>query len=75
MYVCMYVCICVCVVASYDAGVRVWDCRSRTYNAVQVLDEAKDSVTSLQVSTHEILTGCVHCFVRVSLCVCVCAFF
>ena len=44
---------------SYDATVRTWDCRARTYDPVQVMDEAKDSVTSLQLSASEILTGSV----------------
>lgn len=44
---------------SYDATVRAWDCRARTYDPVQVMDEAKDSVTSLQFSASEILTGSV----------------
>ena len=44
---------------SYDATVRAWDCRARTYDPVQVMDEAKDSVTSLQLSASEILTGSV----------------
>lgn len=49
-------CVCVCV-GSYDSSVRVWDCRTRTYDPVQVIGEAKDSVTSLQLSGSEILTG------------------
>ena len=42
---------------SYDATVRCWDCRSRSPDPIQVLDDAKDSVSSLQVSQHAILTG------------------
>ena len=45
---------------SYDSSVRVWDCRSRTYDPVQVLGDAKDSISSLQLSTSEILTGSVY---------------
>ena len=30
----------------------------------QIMDEAKDSVTSLQVSDHEILTGSADCSIR-----------
>ena len=44
-------------VGSYDASLRVWDCRARTFDPVQVMNEAKDSVTSLCLSLHEILTG------------------
>jgi len=46
-----------CPSGSYDATVRVWDCRSRTYDPVQVMNEAKDSITSMQLSGSEILTG------------------
>ena len=35
-----------------------------SYFFVQILDEAKDSVTSLQVSDHEILTGSADCRFR-----------
>lgn len=45
---------------SYDSSVRVWDCRTRVHDPVQVMDEAKDSVTSLGVTTSEILSGYVH---------------
>ncbi|XP_046578150.1 WD repeat domain-containing protein 83-like [Haliotis rubra] len=42
---------------SLDSTVQAWDCRSRKTTPIQVMDEAKDSVTSIQVSDHEILTG------------------
>lgn len=39
----------------------VTHCRARaTDQAVQVMDEAKDSVPSLQLTRHEILTGSVQ---------------
>jgi mitogen-activated protein kinase organizer 1 len=45
---------------SYDKTVRAWDIRARNaYAPIQVLDEFKDSVTSLVVSDHEIIAGCV----------------
>ena len=46
-------------IGSYDATVRVWDCRAKTFEPVQVMKEAKDSVTSLYLSLHEIVTGSV----------------
>ncbi|XP_059140223.1 WD repeat domain-containing protein 83-like [Physella acuta] len=49
---------------SIDCSVRVWDIRSRKNQPIQVIDEAKDSVTSIQVSDHEILTGSADCRVR-----------
>jgi len=42
---------------SLDGTVRVWDLRSKNLDPLQVLNEARDSVTSLCVSDHEILTG------------------
>lgn len=36
--------------ASYDSTVRIWDCRAKgQYRPVQILREAKDSVTAVQV--------------------------
>uniref|UniRef100_A0A8D0L195 WD repeat domain-containing protein 83 n=1 Tax=Sphenodon punctatus TaxID=8508 RepID=A0A8D0L195_SPHPU len=49
---------------SIDSSVRCWDCRSRRPDPIQILDEAKDGVSSLRVSDHEILTGCVDGRVR-----------
>ncbi|EPZ34027.1 Glycoside hydrolase, family 37 domain-containing protein [Rozella allomycis CSF55] len=43
--------------ASYDATVRVWDLRSNNRQPIQILNEAKDSVSSVCVNDHEILTG------------------
>ncbi|KAI8926860.1 WD40-repeat-containing domain protein [Entophlyctis helioformis] len=50
---------------SYDATVRIWDCRAQTWRPVQVLDGPKDSVEAVQILGHEILTGCVDGVVRV----------
>ena len=50
--------------ASSDHSVRVWDVRSRSKEPVQVLDDARDSVTSVAVSDHEIVTGALDCKVR-----------
>ncbi|NXT37167.1 WDR83 protein, partial [Pelecanoides urinatrix] len=47
-----------------DSTVRCWDCRSRRPDPVQVLDEAKDGVSSVKVSDHEILSGSVDGRVR-----------
>ncbi|XP_006023472.1 WD repeat domain-containing protein 83 [Alligator sinensis] len=49
---------------SIDSTVRCWDCRSRRPDPIQVLDEAKDGVSSLRISDHEILTGSVDGRVR-----------
>lgn len=35
--------------ASYDATVRIWDGRSRSHEPIQILKEAKDSVTDIHV--------------------------
>ena len=34
---------------SVDSSVRAWDCRSRKGTPIQIMDEAKDSISSLQV--------------------------
>ncbi|KDO17974.1 hypothetical protein SPRG_16626 [Saprolegnia parasitica CBS 223.65] len=51
--------------ASYDSTVRLWDMRSRnSFAPIQVLDHFKDSVTSVKMTDHEIITGCVDGYVR-----------
>ncbi|NWS64713.1 WDR83 protein, partial [Chunga burmeisteri] len=50
--------------SSIDSTIRCWDCRSRRPDPVQVLDEAKDGVSSVKVSDHEILSGSVDGRVR-----------
>lgn len=42
---------------SIDGSVRIWDCRSKKSEPIQILEEAKDSVTSIKVSDHEILAS------------------
>lgn len=49
---------------SYDATIRCWDCRSRSAEPIQIIDDAKDSVSSLMVSQHEILSGSIDGKVR-----------
>jgi mitogen-activated protein kinase organizer 1 len=56
---------------SYDASVRIWDCKyvrfldqcliSRSQNRmpIQILEDAKDSITSVQIKNYEIITGSV----------------
>jgi len=50
--------------ASYDCTVRCWDCRTRNTEAIQIIDDAKDSISSLQLSDAEIVTGSVDGYVR-----------
>ncbi|NWW16512.1 WDR83 protein, partial [Falcunculus frontatus] len=54
----------VIVSGSIDSTVRCWDCRSRRPDPIQVLDEAKDGISSVKLSAHEILTGSVDGRVR-----------
>lgn len=42
---------------SYDASVRLWDCRSHANEPIQVLKEPRDSVTSIVIRGHELLVG------------------
>lgn len=47
---------------SVDCTVKLWDCKSLSKEAVQVLNEAKDSVTSIAISNQEIITSSLdHC--------------
>jgi len=55
----------VVVSGSFDATVRVWDCRSQSQKPIMVLEEAGDSVSGLCVGGAEIVTGCVDGRVRV----------
>ncbi|XP_066939396.1 WD repeat domain-containing protein 83 [Macrobrachium rosenbergii] len=50
---------------SVDGSVRIWDLRSRKNDPVQILDEAKDAVMSVAVSSHEILTSSLDCYTRI----------
>uniref|UniRef100_A0A3P8Z3F9 WD repeat domain-containing protein 83 n=1 Tax=Esox lucius TaxID=8010 RepID=A0A3P8Z3F9_ESOLU len=49
---------------SIDGTVRCWDTRSRKFDPIQILDEARDGISSLKVSEHELLTGSVDGRVR-----------
>ncbi|KAF8633335.1 hypothetical protein AX17_004507 [Amanita inopinata Kibby_2008] len=49
---------------SYDATVRLWDLRAQTRQAIQVLEEARDTVQSIHVASTTITTGSVDGFVR-----------
>ncbi|CAL7950128.1 unnamed protein product [Xylocopa violacea] len=42
---------------SRDNSVMLWDVRSKVLDPVQCLNEAKDSISSVKVSDHEILTA------------------
>ncbi|XP_078387398.1 WD repeat domain-containing protein 83 [Cetorhinus maximus] len=54
----------VIVSGSIDTSIRCWDCRSRTSEPIQILNEAKDGISSVKVSDHEILSGSVDGRVR-----------
>ncbi|KAL7273671.1 hypothetical protein RUND412_003443 [Rhizina undulata] len=49
---------------SYDATVRLWDCKSQSRKPIQILEDAKDSISSLHVVGHEIIVGSVDGRVR-----------
>uniref|UniRef100_A0A3P9HCZ0 WD repeat domain-containing protein 83 n=1 Tax=Oryzias latipes TaxID=8090 RepID=A0A3P9HCZ0_ORYLA len=49
---------------SIDGTVRCWDNRSRKSEPIQILDEARDGISSLKVVQHELLTGSVDGRVR-----------
>lgn len=49
---------------SFDATVRIWDCKSQSTKPIQELEESGDSVSSLDVLGHEIVTGSVDGIMR-----------
>ncbi|CAF1427397.1 unnamed protein product [Rotaria sordida] len=51
--------------ASIDGTVKIWDIKSREYDPIQVLDDAKDSVTSLSLGNNELLTSSLDQRVRI----------
>ncbi|CAF0929147.1 unnamed protein product [Didymodactylos carnosus] len=51
--------------ASIDGTVKLWDVKSRDYEPVQILDDAKDSVTSLCLGNNEILTSSLDQRIRI----------
>jgi len=55
----------VAVTGSYDKTVKIWDLKSNNINPIQVLEEAKDSISSLYVSGYEIITGSTDGNVRI----------
>jgi len=55
----------VVVSGSSDMSIRIWDCRSQSRLPIQILEDAKDSITSLQVSDHEILASSVDGNIRI----------
>ncbi|KAF9012449.1 nuclear mRNA splicing protein [Cyathus striatus] len=50
---------------SYDSTVRLWDLRSQNRQALQVLEEARDTVQTIHVGPTSIITGSVDGHVRV----------
>lgn len=52
------------VTGSMDKTAKIWDLRSRSYDPIQTLDDARDSVLSVYVATYEIITGSVDGTVR-----------
>lgn len=50
---------------SYDQTAKIWDCKSRSIDPIQVLDDAKDSVTGTVIGKNEIFTCSVDGCLRV----------
>ncbi|KAL8720825.1 MAG: hypothetical protein Q9225_002379 [Loekoesia sp. 1 TL-2023] len=49
----------VVVSGSFDATVRLWDCKSQSTKPIQIFEDSKDSVSSLHVLGYEIIVGSV----------------
>lgn len=54
----------VLVTGSYDRTLKCWDCKSRQYQPIQKIDDAKDSITSVIVRGHEIISSSVDGCIR-----------
>jgi len=52
------------VTGSYDKSTKIWDLKSRSFDPVQVLDDARDSIESVCISNYEIITGSIDGCVR-----------
>jgi len=42
---------------AYDKTIKIWDCRSRMFDPIQTLNDARDSVTSVCIGQYEIISG------------------
>lgn len=54
----------VAVSGSLDNTVMCWDVRSRSQTPIQTLKEARDCISSIKVTDHEVLSGSVDCSIR-----------
>eukprot|EP00005_Dracoamoeba_jomungandri_P004289 CAMPEP_0174259152 /NCGR_PEP_ID=MMETSP0439-20130205/8028_1 /TAXON_ID=0 /ORGANISM="Stereomyxa ramosa, Strain Chinc5" /LENGTH=234 /DNA_ID=CAMNT_0015342943 /DNA_START=112 /DNA_END=813 /DNA_ORIENTATION=- len=54
----------VLVTGGYDKHVKIWDCKSRNYDPIQILSDAQDSITSIAVSKYEIVSASVDGKIR-----------
>lgn len=55
----------VAIAGGRDNTVKFWDLKSRNNEPFEILKDAKDCITSIQVSNHEVLTGSIDCRIRV----------
>ncbi|KAK4990258.1 hypothetical protein LTR66_006851 [Elasticomyces elasticus] len=49
---------------SFDSTVRLWDTKSQSTRPLMTLTEAKDAISAIYVTGHQIMTGCVDGKVR-----------
>ena len=49
---------------SYDSTVRLWDTKAQSGKPLMTLSEARDSISTLSVLDHEIVTGSIDGKVR-----------
>lgn len=55
----------IAVTGSYDKTVKIWDLKSNAFDAIQILSEAKDSVSSISLTPTEIIAGSVDGCIRI----------
>ncbi|CAO3632891.1 unnamed protein product [Cunninghamella echinulata] len=55
----------VLVSGSFDATIRIWDCKSSNLQPIQIIEDCKDSIMTIQVKNSEIIAGCADGILRI----------
>ena len=51
----------VLVTGGYDQAIRLWDCRSRSFDPIQTMKSFGDSVTSVAIADRHVTAACSAC--------------
>ena len=52
------------ITGSYDRNIKIWDCKSNNYDAIQSMEDAKDSISSVFISNYEIVSSSIDGCIR-----------